>query len=419
MGNVLELGKWRESENPDRIHYEGLWEVIPMSGRKIQVKLHRTRYFIKSSTDSYFCEKSSVVYLYSKESFEYELEFFFPDKPYSRLCLKAITGTPFTVNGLLAEKVYLTRKDRVQIGNHFFHFPQTTDQESIHPTLCDDLIKSKLPIYLEGESGTGKSCLAKKIHSSSEVSGNFIQLNLASISSNLFESELFGHKKGSFTGAVGEKKGAIAEAHMGTLFLDEINSLSLEMQTKLLLVLENQTIRPIGSNQEIKVNFRLITSSNESLEIMVKEKRMRSDFYYRLVSGVRVKLPQINSSEQYFYNILNDLEKELDVAITRSLKEFYFKINWGGNIRELKNYLVKKKILQGRKLSYDLMDENLYYEKQMQANEEATDWREMKSLEEIKKSYVHLIFERCGRSVAETSRVLKVSPATVRASLQA
>lgn len=419
MGNVLDLSEWKRENELDRIMFESLWLVKPMQGRSIEINLHRTRYNIKSASRTFFCEKSSTLNLFSKIEFEYTLEFAFPDKSYSRLLLRQENGPAFFVNGVEAERVYLHAGDKVTIGCHHFYFPKITSKNKIDKVadLALEIIQSKLPIFLQGETGTGKTALARKIHQDSGVVGPFVHLNLSSLSANLFESELFGFKKGAFTGANQDKRGVLLEAHKGTLFLDEINSLTTEMQTKLLLVLESKLIRPIGGSVESVSDFRLITSSNEDLIELVESGRMRKDFYFRITSGEKVTLPQLNSSENYFYKILNGLEIELDLTVPRSLKDFYYGVRWEGNIRELKNYLQKKRVLQGRVLSYCMNDEKLILKNYAPEMKKKFKVDEMKTLEQLKKDYTKVIFERCGRSVSEVSRVLKIAPGTVRAIL--
>lgn len=131
-----------------------------------------------------------------------------------------------------------------------------------------------MPIFLSGETGTGKSTLAREIHDiSSRSKEPFVQINIASFSQNLVESELFGHAKGAFTGALFEKRGIFLEANKGTLFLDEIDSLSFELQTKLLLFLDDLKIRAVGSNHDKKVDVRLIVASGENLEDLIQKRR--------------------------------------------------------------------------------------------------------------------------------------------------
>ncbi len=417
MGNVLDF-EVNSSNVDDNVKYDSFLEVIPLQGRAFKFKIHRTRYWIKSHQKTFFCATTSTVYLYSNKNFSYCLEWDKAINSRPKWKLKLETGYPFAINGIDAESVFLKEGDRVKIGSHSLFFPKSkilaNDKISEIQT---EIIESKLPIFLQGETGTGKTAMAYRIHQQSGVLGKFVHLNLSSISSSLFESEIFGHTKGAFTGAMNEKMGVLREAHNGTLFLDEINSLSLEMQTKLLLVLENQKVRPIGSNIDINACFRLITSSNESLDELVSNGRMRKDFYYRISSGEKILLPNINSSEVYFYEIVNKLESELDIIIPRALKEFYWGIKWEGNIRELKNYLQKKRVLQGKRINYCLQDDNLKRSNRKNLSYLLKDCSELKTLNEIKKDYVKLVFERCERNITATSQILNISHGTIRAIL--
>ncbi len=418
MGSVVDLNKWKNEVDSDRVMFGSILLVRPFQGRKLEIPLTRTRFIIKSGLENKFCYKTSTIELFSKYSFQYELEFLGADTERSKLLLTHHSGEPFKVNGVISERVYLQRKDRLQIGFHYCSFISLNEQEDNallderykHLDLSDLSLTCKLPIYIEGETGTGKTFLAQNIHDKSGLSGRYIHLNLSALNSNLFESELFGHVKGAFTGAAIDKKGAVLEATNGTLFLDEINSLSLELQTKLLLVLDNGKVRPVGSQVEHQSNFRLITSSNECLKKMVNEGRMRKDFYFRITCGFKINLPSLNSNEKNFQRVLNYLEREMDVFIPNSLKQFYLSRKWEGNVRELKQHLLKKKVLQGRKFTFDKEDEELIgiNDKQVKMHEQ------IKTLEEIKKEYTLYAFERSGRNVSLTSKILQVAPGTVR-----
>lgn len=421
MANVLEMNKWLNEEDPDRVKYQSWMMISPIQGKKFKVRLNRTRFLIKSAERSYFCEKRGIIFLYSHLSFEYELNFYQADFESSKLQFKVLNGNPAKINSVYCSEAFLQRKDRLQIGYHFLEFheqaAEINDSQRAIP-LSERAVQSAISVYLEGETGTGKSFMAKKIHDQSGVRGRFVHLNLSAISPQLFESELFGHLKGSFTGATYDKGGAIYEANGGTLFLDEINSLSLELQSKLLLILDSGKFYPVGSSQEKKSSFRLITSSNENLEELVKAGRMRKDFYFRLVSGFTVKLPKINSNEFYFYQVLNELENELDIFVSANLKRYYFQLNWEGNIRELKQYLIKKKVHQGKKLSLDSMDEEMYQKMKGQETISLLNFETIKSLEEFKNDYIKLMYHRTGGSIAQTSRILKIAPGTVRVAVR-
>jgi len=421
MANVLELNKWLNEEDPDRVKYHSWMMVTPIQGKKFKIKLNRTKYSIKSGDRSYYCEKRGIIFLYSLESFHYELNFLRADRELEKMQLKVQSGSPVKINNVYCSEAYLQRKDRLQIGYHFLEFmneEQLASDSMTNIPLSERALKSTMGIYIEGETGTGKSFMAKKIHDESGLPGRFIHLNLAAISPNLFESELFGHVRGAFTGASVDKKGAILEAHHGTLFLDEINSLSLELQSKLLLVLDSGFFYPVGSNQERRSQFRLITSSNENLEKLITTGRMRKDFYYRLASGFTINLPTINSNEIYFHQVLDKLEREMDLFIPSSLKRFYAELNWEGNIRELKQYLEKKRINQGRKLDLDFMDEELFQKSDRKKNVVLVNYEEIKTLEEFKNDYIKLMYQRVGENVLKTAKVLRIAPGTVRAAIR-
>jgi two-component system nitrogen regulation response regulator NtrX len=201
-------------------------------------------------------------------------------------------------------------------------------------------------VLITGESGTGKDLVAQALHDlSPRVGFPFVKINCAAIPDSLVESELFGYEKGAFTGAASTKKGRIEMSNQGALFLDEIGDLKLELQAKLLRLIENQEFERLGSLKTIKVDFRLITATNKNLELDVKEGRFREDLYYRLktshihLAPLRERKEDIPQLAQYFLdqfceennlavkNISNNVLKDLNAH------------NWPGNIRELKNYI--------------------------------------------------------------------------------
>lgn len=200
-------------------------------------------------------------------------------------------------------------------------------------------------ILIRGENGTGKERVACAIHElSKRRNRKFISVNCASINPNLFESEFFGHQKGAFTGALKDKKGFFEQADGGTLFLDEFGELSVEMQVKLLRVLQQKTIIPMGSTHEIKVDFRLITATNRDLDRMMKLGEFRDDVYYRInaftiqLSPLRARKEDIPHLVKYFLDKLN-VENGATKTILNSSVEKMKKTQWPGNIRQLENFL--------------------------------------------------------------------------------
>lgn len=211
--------------------------------------------------------------------------------------------------------------------------------------VCSAVAKSNSTILLRGESGTGKELFAKAIHNlSSRADKNFVAINCAALPDNLIESELFGYTKGSFTGAREDgKDGLFKIADKGTIFLDEIGELSLSIQAKLLRVLQEGTIRKIGSVLEEKINVRVIAATNRDLESMINAGTFREDLYYRLnvipiyIPPLRDRIEDIPMLVTFFINKLN---KQLDKNIKGTETEFIEKLvkyKWPGNVRELRN----------------------------------------------------------------------------------
>lgn len=205
---------------------------------------------------------------------------------------------------------------------------------------------NNITVLIEGASGTGKELIARAIHRlSSRKRQPFITVNCSAIPDNLLESELFGHVKGAFTGAVVNKTGLFQEANNGTIFLDEIGELSESIQVKLLRFLQNGEIRPVGGNQTIHIDARLITATNRDLNTRVSEGLFRSDFYYRL-NVVKLTLPPLNERTQdiaslttHFIRLFSQkFNKEVNGIDNKALK-ILFSHSWPGNIRELENVI--------------------------------------------------------------------------------
>jgi DNA-binding NtrC family response regulator len=212
-----------------------------------------------------------------------------------------------------------------------------------------------VPILLTGESGTGKEVLARHVHAESRrAEGAFVAVNCGAISAQLFESILFGHKKGSFTGATGDSKGLFAEAHGGTLFLDELGDLALEQQVKLLRALESGEVLPVGASKPVHVDVRIVSATHRPLAEMVAARTFRDDLYWR-IRGIEVALPRLaERSEdivvlaQHFLNQASALvpgaeRPSLSAAAVRCLETYA----WPGNLRELRHEMQRALVLAG------------------------------------------------------------------------
>ncbi len=215
--------------------------------------------------------------------------------------------------------------------------------------LARTVAQSDATVLILGETGTGKELIARAIHRMSlRKDGSFIKLNCAAIPTGLLESELFGHEKGAFTGAFSRKIGRLELAHGGTLFLDEIGDLPLELQPKLLRVLQDQEFERLGSTHVTHVDARLIAATNRDLPRAVAERRFRSDLYYRLhVFPIRV--PSLRDRKE-------DMNKKIESIPAETMNAL---VSWGwpGNVRELENFVERSVILsQGSVLNAPLAE---------------------------------------------------------------
>lgn len=212
--------------------------------------------------------------------------------------------------------------------------------------LCKNISKSPLNVLLKGESGTGKELFAKAIHFESGRKGKFIPINCSAIPKELFESELFGYEPGAFTGAKIEgKKGKFEEAEGGTLFLDEIGDMPLELQPKLLRILEEGYVTRIGGNKPQKIDVRIISATNKDIRALIKEERFRSDLYYRL-DVFQVNIPPLRERKGDIVLLANKFIQEFCmeqginiVEIPNEVLNIFSEYHWEGNIRELRNVI--------------------------------------------------------------------------------
>ena len=213
------------------------------------------------------------------------------------------------------------------------------------------LSRSQAPVYIHGESGSGKELVARSIHAQSGRStAPFVAVNCGAIPKELMESEFFGHKKGSFTGAIADKSGLFQAAHGGTLFLDEVADLPLDMQVKLLRAIQEKSIRPVGSDKEVAVDVRILSASNKNLQVEVSAGRFRQDLYFRInviqvnVPSLRERLEDIPLLCGHFLEIFNKDRAHpvhLETAALEALKQYTFP----GNVRELENLLERASTL--------------------------------------------------------------------------
>ena len=254
------------------------------------------------------------------------------------------------VNGARIMEAVLQEGDIIRIGSQELMFTQQADDTSAafpiksrNEVWNEELqslrhvAKTDFPVLILGPSGTGKDVIAQALHTESlRKNGTFMSVNCSALSETLIESELFGHIKGSFTGAINDRKGAFEAARGGTLFLDEIGDLSYALQAKLLRALENGEIRPVGSDRNIKTDVRILAATHQSLPEKIRQGTFRADLYFRL-NVVTITPPALAFRMEDFDELLYSFAKKMRVRFSFNAIARLKKHPWPGNIRELKN----------------------------------------------------------------------------------
>jgi len=242
----------------------------------------------------------------------------------------------------LRENVYLRKelKNRYRFENII----GTSRKMQIVYNLINKVADTDSTVLIQGESGTGKELVARGLHFNSNRQHHpFVAINCSALPENLLESELFGHKKGAFTGAVADKRGLFEEANLGTIFLDEVNSMAPQLQTKLLRVLQEREVRRVGDNKSIPVNVRVVGATNEVLQTKLKDGTFREDLYYRL-AVIPVEIPPLRERLEDVPLLVNHfLQKHASASGGEPIKidpeavDILCRYDYPGNVRELEN----------------------------------------------------------------------------------
>jgi transcriptional regulator with GAF, ATPase, and Fis domain len=291
----------------------------------------------------------------------------------------------------------------------------------------ESAIRCDVRVMLEGESGTGKELIARAIHKLSARSNHpFIAIDCGAIPEHLMESELFGHVKGAFTGAVNDRKGLIETANGGTVFMDEITNLPLDMQAKFLRVLQESEIRPVGSNLSRKVDVRFISASSKKLRELLSSQSFREDLYYRLYV-YPLQVPTLNERSEdipllanYFLNKYVTQQKKQAQMFHRSIVIFLKQRKWTGNIRELENFVERLVTLAPPEM--EVLDQEILppefqkeFKKIMQREVKHPLRKSLQeSLEEYEEQMVRQTLKENDWNQSQTARSLQVSEQTVR-----
>lgn len=287
--------------------------------------------------------------------------------------------------------------------------------EMVQRVACSDV-----SVLLQGESGTGKELIAEAIHHTSARSkGPFVAIDCSGLTESLFESELFGHEKGAFTGAQTRKIGLAEAANGGTLFLDETGDISLSLQTKLLRLIETGTFRRVGGIETLKTDFRLISASHKNLKTMVENAEFRSDLYYR-ISAFPLHIPSLKERVEDIPLLVDSMLKrfypELNITIANEAIQCLQQYNFPGNIRELSNIVQRATLMVD---DDEIEFQHLPDECKNALNEEKnkTCFSEMISLKELEKRYIEWAASRVQNKI-ELAKKLGVSERTLYRKLE-
>lgn len=280
-------------------------------------------------------------------------------------------------------------------------------------------------VLILGESGTGKELVAKAIHQQSERSnGPFLAVNCAGIPKELMESEFFGHAAGAFTGAQKARSGLLKEAHNGTLLLDEIGEMPLELQAKLLRVLQEGTIRAVGSDQEVQVDVRIIAATHRDLEALVREGLFRQDLFYRLETFA-LKVPPLRDRgedreilAQHFIAALSK-DQVLAPALSSEALDKLYSYPFPGNVRELQNAMERAvTFCQGKEIKPQHLPERIQQASQLNHEEgnpraDAARSADLKSLSDVQRDYVRYVLRETGGNKRKAAEILGVTRRTL------
>jgi two-component system response regulator HydG len=278
-----------------------------------------------------------------------------------------------------------------------------------------------ISVLIEGQSGTGKELLARAIHNNSPRRNKpFRPVNCAGLSETLLESELFGHVKGAFTGAAADRKGLFEIADKGTLFLDEIGDMPLNMQAKLLRVLEDGVVVPVGSARPIVVDVRVISATNHDLTGLIEEKKFRQDLYFR-IKGVSVSLPSLRERTEDIPALIDYFLKEsaaevgsMVKGITDAAQAILVNYDWPGNIRQLRNCIRTMVVMCDRdKLDVRDIPPDIYRRPQLAAGGPAEAGRAGASLNELERQAILETLTKTGNNREKAARILGIGERTL------
>jgi len=347
--------------------------------------------------------------------------FHYMSKPFTPQELRIMAKKALGNRRLLLENIYLRKELESK-----FEFDMVVGKSKAMEKILDLVKKvsaSDSTVLITGESGTGKEMLAREIHQHSmRKNGPFVVVDCGALVETLFESELFGHVKGSFTGAHETKHGRFEVANNGTIFLDEISNISLNIQAKLLRAIQEREVTRVGSSKPIKVNVRIIAATNEDLSLAVKEGKFREDLFYRL-SVVPIHLPPLRERKEdipflvnHFLAKYNRKTKKRINKVNRDVMKALMEYDWPGNIRELENTIERAVVLSKND---EIQPEDLLYHGISSASSFLTSViGKDKSLEEVEREYIKAVLTAHHWNKSRAAKILGIDRKTLLAKIK-
>ncbi|MFH1092680.1 MAG: sigma-54 dependent transcriptional regulator [Candidatus Omnitrophota bacterium] len=335
-------------------------------------------------------------------------------KPFKLDDIKLVIKKAFSQKRIFTEDINVQKKlkERYRFANII---GKSATMQKIFD-LIDKVAKTNTTVLINGESGTGKELIAKALHFNSlKANKPFVSIDCGALPEDLLESELFGHVKGSFTGAIATKQGLFEVASGGTLFLDEIGETSQAMQAKLLRALQEREIRPVGATKTIKIDVRIIAATNSNLEEEVKRENFRKDLFYR-ISVISLFLPRLSARKEDIELLVSHFLKKYQIpgrpmkTISKECMDLFLEYNWPGNVRELENAMESAVTLsENDKITEADLPERI--KKMAQSGEsESVDEESLKGkVEQFEKELIAKTMKEVGGNKNLVAKILKMT----------
>ena len=331
------------------------------------------------------------------------------EKPFCPERLELLVQKLVEHQNLVEENISL--RQRLEERHHFENIIAKSHKMQQVIEVIKTVAKSSASVLIIGDTGTGKELVARAVHSQSQRRDKpFVAVSCAALPESLLESELFGHERGAFTGAVAQRKGRFELAHRGTLFLDEIGEISANMQVHLLRVLEEKQITRVGGTEPVKVDTRLVSATNKDLKMAVKEGRFREDLYYRL-NVVTIELPSLKErredipllAQHFLAKFAVENQKEVSTFSPEAM-DFIMNYHWPGNVRELENAIERAVILA---------KDNVITLAELPQEHLAPLPSSLRDLREVEREHILGVLAQTGGNYSEAARILGVTRMTL------